>query len=478
MTHTKLIKLLKSLSNDEYLRLGKFLRSPFFNYSAPLVSFYEVLKRYFPDFEEKKVQPERIWAKVFLDKTYNQTKFWRLCSDLSLLVEKYLVQLELEEPKPHTQHLLIRSLGRRNVFGLYEKEVKGRLREMEKVEIKNSDWYREHIGLLEDWYFHPLKDKLDKKDNSLSELMSSLDAYFLLQKAKFGIGLVSLERVLKRKYNIRYLSTLSGSTEKNILLDLYKLSLDLLQNEQEAVFLELEKLLFENLDKLNEDDKRLFFSNGLNYAVRKMNRGNSQYQATTFRWYKYGLKNMIIQTEHYIGDVAFQNVVHIGCRVGEFEWVEEMIKKYGSYLKQEIREDCIIYCKATLHFYQKDFNKTIKILTRENWVRNYLFASRNLLIRALFENFLQNEENFEILQNALQSFEIFILRTKLFPKKRLEAHLHLVRILKKLSKRIINRKSKTDIKLWLNKELNSKKRIISKSWLASLMTYKEISERI
>jgi len=469
MKHTKLIKLLKTLSNDEYLRLGKFLRSPFFSYSASLVSFYEALKRYFPDFEEKKVQPERMWAKVFPDKDYNQTKFWRLCSDLSLLVEKYLVQLELEQPKPHAQHLLIKSLGRRNVFDLYEKEVKGRLRTMEKVEMRNADWYREHIGLLEDWYFHPLKDKLDKKDNTLSELMDSLDVYFLLQKAKFGIGLVSLERVLQRKYNIRYFSVLDESIEENILLDLYKLSLRLLQNEEESAFYELEKLLFENLDKLNEDDKRLFFSNGLNYALRKMNRGHSQYQTITLKWYKYGLENVIVQTDDYISEIAFQNIVYIGCQVGDFQWVEELIEKYGNYLKVEIQQDCILYCKAILNFHKKDFDTTIEILTRENWVKNYLISSRNLLTRALFESFLLNKDNYEILQNTLQSFEIFILRTKLFPKKRLEAHLNLVRILKKLSKKIIDKKQKSEIKQWLTKELNSNKKIVTKSWLSSLI---------
>jgi len=469
MKHTKLIKLLKTLSNDEYLRLGKFLRSPFFNYSTPLISFYEALKRYFPDFEEKKVEPERMWAKVFPEKTYNHTKFWRLCSDLSLLVEKYLIQLELEEPKPHAQHLLIKSLGRRNAFALYEKEVKGRLKEMEKVEIRNAEWYREHIGLLEDWYFHPLKDKLDKKDNSLSELMDSLDAYFLLQKAKFGIGLVSLERVLQRKYDIRYLSVLKESTEENILLDLYKLSLNLLQNEEETAFFDLEKLLFENIEKLNEDDKRLFFSNGLNYAIRKMNRGDIHYQATTLRWYKYGLKNTLIYTDGYISEIAFKNIVYIGSQVGEFDWVEELIEKYNNHLKEDIRLDCLFFCKALLHFYKKDFNTTIKILTRENWVKNYLISSRNLLTRALFESFLQNEDTYEILLNSLQSFEIFILRTKLFPKKRLEAHLNLVRILKKLSKKIIDKKQKSEISHWLTKELNSNKKIVTKSWLSSLM---------
>jgi len=469
MRHYKLLKLLKSLSNEEYLRLGKFLRSPFFNYSTPLVSFYEALKRYYPDFEEKKVQPERIWTKVFPDKKYNQTKFWRLCSDLGLLVEKYLIQLELEEPKPYAQHLLIKSLGRRNAFDLYEKQVKSSLSALDKVKIKDANWYRERIQLLEDWYFHPLKDKFAKEDKSLSDLMDSLDTHFLLQKAKFSIGLVSLEKILQRKHEIRYLALLEETSNEILLLYLYKISLALSQSEEESIFLKLEEILFENFDKLNEEDKRLFFSNGLNYSIRKMNQGNAKFQGIALEWYKRGLQNTLIQTNDYISEIAFQNITYIGCLVGEGQWVENFMEKYGNFLQQELQEDCLSYCKAILYFHQEEFDETIRILTRENWVKNYLISSRNLLIRATFENFLLDRSSFEQIQSTLQSFEIFILRTKLFPKKRLEAHLNLVRLLKKLSKKITARKTKADIQQWLNKELNSNKKIISRSWLSSLI---------
>ena len=72
------------------------------------------------------------------------------------------------------------------------------------------------------------------------------------------------------------------------------------------------------------------------------------------------------------------------------------------------------------------------------------------------------------MQNAIHAFEIYLIRTKEFPKVSLEPHLNLMRILKALSKKIDAFESKEKIQAWLNKQLQKRKRVISKSWLSNL----------
>lgn len=476
MTNTKLIKLLKTLEKEEFLRLSKFLRSPFFNYTQSLVAFYEQLKKAYPVFAEKKLQPEKLWAKVFPDKPFSQGKFLRLCSDLSLQVEKYLVQVELEQPTPAAQHLLIKSLGRRNNYALYEKEVRDRLKNTTENKIRDASWYKERMDLLEDWYFHPKKNKFDKNDNTLNYLSEHLDSYFLLQKARYSISIRSMEKILKTHTDIKFLNLLNEEEEdfNNISLLLYKLSLKLLLNQEEVTFRRLETILFENLEDINIEDKKLFFSNGLNYAVGRLNRGFAGYQITVFDWYKFGLENTLIQSKNFISEVAFQNIVYAGCKVEKFDWVKQFINEYGIYLKESLRDDCLFYCEALLCFYEKDLDRTISILLRENWVNTYFLPSRNLLIRAQFEYFLSDIKYFEVLQNSLQSFEFFIIRTKKFPKKRLEVHLNLVRVLKKTTHKVLKNNGKVNNECisFLKREISSERRIISKQWLTILFNLK------
>ena len=477
MQQLKLIKLLKTLSKDEYLRFGKFLRSPFFNYATSFVDFYEALKRLHPDFSEKKWKPEKIWEKVFPDKPFSEQKFWRLCSDLSRLTEQYLVQLELEQPKPAAQHLLIQSLGRRNAYDLFEKKIQTRLKELDKEEMRNAAWFGERVELLEEWSNHPLKNKLDKNDTSLRELMESLDAYFLLQKSKFSIGLISLHKLLKREYEVRYLSILEAENhqsaiDQNILFQLYRASLNLLQHGNEVDFNALEKLLFVHLNALDKYDRNLFFFNGLNFAIRKMNRGETGYGKVVLKWYMKGLEEKILFHEKYLSVTTFQNIIQISCKSLEFEFAENFIQNYNVYLKEELREDNVYYNLGLLHFHQNNFDKTISILMKENWVKELRLSARNLLARALFEQFLKNEDYYSILQNTLQSFEFYLLRTKEFPKTRTEPHLNFARILKTLSNKILRKKSNEYIDTWLDIQLSKKKPIISKKWLRNRLKKK------
>lgn len=473
MHRTKLIKLLKTLSKEEYLRFGKFLRSPFFNTKPALIEFYERLKRHHPTFDSPRLKIEKLWAHVFPDKAFTEQKFRQLCSDLGKLAERYLIQLELEQPENKTTHLLIRSLRRRNEYDLFEKQIKTRIELLDETVIKDATWYKERMELLEYHYFHPLYNKQAKKDDKLMKLMDSMDAYFLFQKMKVGIGLVNQQKILKQDYDIRFLAILEedkggGFLEDNLLYQLYQTSFDLLQKGDEFDFFKIEELLFNNHLELKLDDQKLFFFNGLNYAVGKLNQGESKFGKELLKWYKFGLSKEILFPKGLISVSTFQNIIHVSCQNKEFDYVKDFIESYQFHLKEELRKESVAYGWGLFYFYQKKLDEAISILIKENWEKSHQLSGRNLLVRAHFENYLRNRDQFYFLQNAIHAFEIYLIRTKEFPKAYLESHLNLMRILKALSKKIDAFASKEIIQLWLDKQVQKRKRVISKSWLSNL----------
>ena len=124
---------MRSLTREEFLRFGKFLRSPFFNYTTSLVHFYKALKRHHPNFNSPRLKIEKLWARAFPEKKFDAQKFRQLCSDLTRLVEKYLVQLEMERSVVKSNQMLLQSLGRRNAYSLFEKEAKKQIGNLEKI---------------------------------------------------------------------------------------------------------------------------------------------------------------------------------------------------------------------------------------------------------------------------------------------------------------------------------------------------------
>ena len=471
----KLIKLLKTLSKDEFLRFGKFLRSPFFNYTTSLIEFYEALKRHHPSFGSPRLKAEKLWARVFPEKPFSRQKFRQLCSDLSRKVEAYLVQLELENAPAKKSNLLVDALGRRQSFTLFEKAVQQRILEMEQLTPQDAAWHEERANLLGALYFHPRQNKSGGNEELLAQLLDSLDAGYLFHKMKAGIGLISLQKILKRAYNIRYLSILETDQEnqfleENVLYQLYRTALELVQKERASDFTKVETLLFEHFASLTQDDQILFFYTALNYAIRKMNQGEPRFGKDVLRWYQFGLKESVLLQDGFISINTFLNIVHNACRQKDFNWAKQFIEQYHTSLEENIRKDTVTYCWGVFYFYQKDFDQVIFILNNNPWVKSdqVSLLGRNLLVRAFFESFLRNQELYFVLQNAIHAFEVYLLRTKHFPKVHLEPHLNLIRILRRLSKRIFDLKPKEETRKWLEKQVNKKKKIISKSWLLGL----------
>lgn len=474
MHHLKLISLLKLLSGDEMLRFGKFLRSPFFNYTKNQISFYEQLKKYHPAFDSKKLKAEKIWLKVFPDQPFNQKKMTRLCSDMNLLLERYLIELELEQPNRKKQQLLIQSFERRHAYPFFEKEIRKALTNLEKQPVRDADYFKEKSELYEQWYFHPFKNKFDKKDRTLIELSDSLDACFLLQKFKLGIAQISFQKLFQQDYEIRYLSLLEENSNgfflnENIHYQLYKHSFDLLQKGKDSDFETVEKLLFKHLDSLKKTDAKLFFINGLNFAFRKLNRGEKDYGEVVLRWYIKGIEEEIILDNGFLSEVTFQNFIQTSCYLKDFDLAKKFIEQYQSFLRTETRKYSTEYGWAIYFFERGDFDEAIHILLNTDWTKTYLLHGKNLLIRAYFERYLKNKDYYYLLLDTLKNFEIFALRTKLYPKTHLEPHLNLVRILKKLANRINGHKSSEEITDWLKIQLKKGKKVIFRGWLENLV---------
>ena len=61
MQKSNLIKLLSSLDERDFKLLGKFVASPYFNSNSKLISFYKILKKYYPDFDSIEISNQNFF---------------------------------------------------------------------------------------------------------------------------------------------------------------------------------------------------------------------------------------------------------------------------------------------------------------------------------------------------------------------------------------------------------------------------------
>jgi hypothetical protein len=85
-----LIQLLKSFSEEEIKNFKEYLESPYLNKNTRALKFFNVLRKYYPGFESKKLEKEKIYIKLFPGKKYNEQSMKNMNSELLKLGKDFL----------------------------------------------------------------------------------------------------------------------------------------------------------------------------------------------------------------------------------------------------------------------------------------------------------------------------------------------------------------------------------------------------
>jgi hypothetical protein len=472
MQDTKALTLLKSLNKDEFLRLGKFLRSPFYNYSKPPMALYEHLKKYYPDFDSKKLEKEKVWAKLYPDKPFNENNYWKLCFSFYKLLEKYLSTLQLEAEANEDKKLFIRALGQRNVFELFEKETISHLKKLEELPFRNAEYYDERTRLNFDYFFHPLTTKLDLGDDTFNDLSTSFDRYFLLTKMRMHSERKAQERVFtNKKYNRTIdldLKDWKGKLlEGNANAEIYSRTFDLFkEGENEELYFSLKEMFQTHISVLGKWDSKMVSNQLANYAIKKVNTNNTEFLRELFDLNRLCLEHDLVLNNGKINDTVFSNIVKIGCLTGAFKWTEDFINDYEKHLNENWREDGRVMSLAVLSYSKHDYYGAIELLDSTNFVQVlYQLEARILSAKAWFENYLADKKIYDLALAKLNASDKFFRRETTVTELKKMAHLHFILEVKHLIELIHKGKKGDEIRNEMQRRLAKRKNMVSKNWL-------------
>ena len=470
MKNSKLVKLIKTLSPDEFRRFHRYLKSPFFTTNKNLLSLYEYFRKYHPEYESPKLKKETVFKKIFPGLPFNYAKFAALTQSMTRLLEDYLLWIKIQESPIQRQQQLLEVFNERNLFEFYERGHVRRLEKLQELPFRDMEFYQHKIQLHADYYFHPLNNKYDLEDLSLESLSDNLDIYFILGKYRTATALKNRERILSKKYPVRFLEALSTEREKgwlhgHYLVKLYEQLFQLMEKQLHATFFDYKKLLFSHYSDIRQADKELLFYSGLNYAIGQINQGVEQFYKEALEWYKLAISSRLIIERGKINEAVFSNIVLLGCREKEFVWTNHFIKNYGKYLNKSTRQDSILFSESLLLFHQKKFQESMFKLASHSFSKDVQPKVRLTVIRNNFEQFLTNNQYYEMLQSNIEAFEKYIIRDKYFSPAKIESHVHCIRIIKKLSDKILERPKKKVLAAWLEAEIEKRKKVVVKDWL-------------
>lgn len=472
MHSAKFIKVLKTFSPIEFKTFGIFLNSPYFNSEKLPVKLFELLRKFYPEFSENSLLKEKIFAKLYPGKPFNDKLIRNISSDMLKLAETFLLS-ELnskDQLKPRLQ--LMNEFSKRKVIPLYERNLEKTEKLLGNIEIKDIEYYKIKLDVEKSKRAHNImhKDIYIDQSNSDQEISDLVTIVSLLELIYRNLQMVNNQKKFSYIYKpafeeeIDHFLNNGGSRflEIEYIKYLYY-TYKLLKTQDEQYYKLLKNLLNGDFENLPRDIVRDIYISLTNYCYIRISRGDDDFIKELFLNNREMVSNdLLTNSAGNIPNVFFMNTVTTGLESNEVEWVEIFIEENYVKLKDDSKEDTLNFCRANLCYYKGDYDGAFRNLSKVTTDdMTYKHNVRSLLLKLYFES---NE--IEPFLFHIDSYKHFITGNKLVFEKIKDSINNYINFSKKIFciKHKIGKVDQNDLPI-LKREIIECTPIINRPWL-------------
>ena len=432
--NNKITSTLQTFNKYELNRFRKFVDSPFFNENKILLTLLDIYSNNLKKNGEILHTKEKLWQLTFGSKTYNDTKFRRLNSDLLKLAEEFLVYIAFQENPSEHQNLLIREVNRRSIDKLYNSTMK-QAKVLQKNNGKRDARFYYDAYLLEVEQAAIQDKSFQRTDKiNLDAIHNNLDYFYLSEKLKQFCSLLNYKEVVSIDFEPLLIEEVLDHLRHHMYehipaIEMYHKILLCMRNEgEETYYHQFCSYLNDHTERFSVDESRTMYGFAQNYCIKKINTGHPHYLQELFKLYQTVLDKEIILNHGVLSPWDYKNIVTVGIRIEEFDWIENFLNQYKEALPENYRENAYTYNLAKLYFNKEDFTQVIRLLLAVEYQDVfYQLDSKTLLLKTYYE--LEEDEP---LYALIDSFKVLLNRKKIVSSAYRTNYMNLLKHTKKL----------------------------------------------
>ena len=462
MLQTKPDQILRSLTQYEINRLDKFISGA--TGDERLVKAWEYVRAFYKERIPEALDKENIWSEVFGKEKFVALKYARLLSDLTKVIEKFLLLEYLQVNEVDKTIALMQIYNNRSLGAWVLPLAKEGHEIVEKLPYRDGDYYLSRY-LIDEQHNHFIEN-LDRRDSEkhLNETMHSLDVYYVIQKLKFFATALHYQKFLNIPAEIQFMEEVlrfaeTKAFDKVIMVRAYIAIIQTLQEQDgPAAFERLRVLLNEHINMFPKSEAEQLYAFAVNYCIRMINKGDLDYVQKIFTLYKQMLKDELLTYTGSLSPWEFKNIVTIALRAKELKWAAQFIDKYSSFIPARDRDNAYTFNMARYAFAAGKYDKVLELLGSVEYDDVfYQLDAKATLMKTYFEM-----GEFQPLQSLKESFRILLSRTKLISETQQNVYGNFVRYTLKLFRVDVKDKKKVAA---LKAEIEKTKQIADKGWL-------------
>jgi len=465
MREGKLYQAIIQLNGHELNRLHRFILSPYFNRNDATINLFEWIKDDLKHDKKEEISKERLWQICFSkSEKFDDGRMRKLQSDLLRLVEEFYAQEVFEENPIHKAKYLLEAIYNKRLKEIQPGALKTANRFAEEQLLKPASYYYYKYEIEQSTFtLNRFQTGRSLKSN-IEEIAKNLDRFYLAEKLRYYCTILDHQNLAEIDYKMLFIDEIIEHVKSNDYSDTppiiiyHQILLSYKEPHERKHFDQIKLLINKHIHLFPEIEVAEILDSALNYCIKRMNMGHSEFVQEAFNLYQDWLPRGLLLVQGKLTPFHFKNIVTAGLRLSEFDWVENFIHEYSVHMDESHRHNAITFNLAQLYFYKKEYNKVIQQLSKVEYDDiTYNLNSKTLLMASYYEL-----DEIEALGSLLDAFRVYLSRNKDIPTTRRKHYLNTISIVRKLSK-IISGDTKQIEKL--TAEVENTQGVVSKNWI-------------
>ncbi len=433
MKNSYLIAVLKTLDKKEIRDFKKWLISPAHNQRDDVEDLFHYLTASNHLEENKYLQKERVFKKVFPKEPYDDAKLRQSVHFLTKCIEEFLVFSEWNSDDIRFQITLAGIYRKRNLEKAFRKTIRSSEVRQQNAQHQNDEYY-EHEYLLQ-YEKYAFLSKRHKRQTTFNyqEISDALDTMYITNKLKILCYRRSHGAVVKAEYDISFEDEVIQHIENKALYHIpavgiyYHIFKAYKYPEESGYYEKLKAQIQEYSHYFPDSELNEIILLALNYCFARINAGDKQYNREAFELQQMGIEKDLFLENEQIDPSTFRNIVVNGSLLGEYDWVKKFIDNYKRFMPPADREKMSHYCEAVLYFIKGDYEKCRDLLILFDYDDILLTTqAKSMLVRIYYE-----QDEYDLLEALLESTRNYLARKKVMGYRR-EQFMNLIRFTRKL----------------------------------------------
>lgn len=374
MKNSNIISILKTFTPDEWKDFKRFVRSPYFNTSRPVIDFVTALSAAISSKKsDAMLEKTELFKNCYSSREYDDMLMRKLISLTNKLIEEFLaVNRTINDPLELKQKYL-NEIGERNVFTGYEKHIK----QAEKIYLSSEtnqqlylnkflfDSIASQLASYDDiTLFEPHKPQVKSLLNFFAFSYARLINYDLIRTAITGIGLEH------PGWNMVEELYANGYFKENKAIEIFISISGLFTkwDDEESSLTILNKINeFEFEKYLSTEDRRFAYFYITQYLIIKRKKGFDIPGSKEIKW-KYYKKyiELAMEAKDGLGWTMFHSAVNGGIANNDIIWVKQFVKQLRGKIILEDKDAFLATVDARILIAENNFTGGLEILSKTN----------------------------------------------------------------------------------------------------------------